>query len=31
MPDEAFTRAFGTEWFCERGRTGPPQAGWVFG
>ncbi len=31
MPDEVFAVAFGTEWFCERGRPGPPQPGWILG
>lgn len=30
LPDDAFTAAFGVEWFCQPGRSGPPQPGWMF-
>jgi LmbE family N-acetylglucosaminyl deacetylase len=29
MPDEAFTVAFGTEWFKQRDVAGPPKDGWL--
>ena len=30
MSDDAFARAFGTEWFIEPGAPGPMRRGWIF-
>jgi len=30
MPDDAFARSFGTEWFIEHDRSPPYRTGWIF-
>lgn len=31
MPEEVFAASFGTEWYIDPERPGPPQPGWIFG